>query len=328
MNQIAFDLNDAVGHRLLLKENKLMNNYPGGVWPVMLTPFTRDGQVDEAGLRALVDWYIASGVDGLFASCQSSEIFNMDEKERMDIARITVEQAAGRVPVVASGFTPYDLDEQVASIEKMHATRVDAVILLTNRLAGEGESDEVLMARVDALLSRISPEIRLGLYECPMPYKRLLSIPVIEHCAQTGRFYFLKDTCCDRAQIKEKLAATKGTSLKLYNANTTTLLTSMLDGAPGYSGIMANFHPEVYVWLTRNIHHENAPMVQDLMTLSSLIERQCYPVSAKFHLREIEKLPIQTTCRVRDDALLTDTFKTEVRQMDEVMNDTYRRLCQ
>ena len=47
--------------------------------------------------------------------------------------------------------------------------------------------------------------------------------------------------------------------------------------APGYSGVMANFHPELYVWLTRNIHHENADMVQGILTLASLIERQCYP---------------------------------------------------
>lgn len=303
-----------------------MNNYPGGVWPVMLTPFTEEGKIDEAGLRALIDWYIDMGVDGLFASCQSSEIFNMDEDERMEIARITVEQAAGRVPVVASGFTPYDLDEQVTSIEKMHATGVDAVILLTNRLAREDEGDEVLLKRVDDLLARINPEIKLGLYECPMPYKRLLTIPVINACAKTDRFYFLKDTCCDAAGIREKLAAIKGTNLKLYNANTATLLESMRDGAPGYSGIMANFHAEVYVWLTRNIHHENADMVQAQLTLAALIERQCYPVNAKYHLKEIEKLPMTTKCRVRDD-VLSETFMDEVRQMDLVMNDVYARLC-
>ena len=303
-----------------------MNTYPGGVWPVMLTPFTAEGQVDEKGLRALVDWYIEAGVDGLFASCQSSEIFNMSFEERIGIARITVEQAAGRVPVVASGFTAYALTEQVESIQAMAAAGVDAVILLTNRLALENESDQVLMERVDALLEKIDPAIRLGLYECPMPYKRLLSVPVIRHCAKTERFYFLKDTCCDASQIREKLQAVQGSNLKLYNANTTTLLQSMLDGAPGYSGIMANFHPEVYVWLTRNIHHENARMVQCLLTLSSLIERQCYPVNAKFHLRAIERLPITTACRVRPDQL-SPTFEDEVRQMDLVMNDAYRRLC-
>ncbi len=303
-----------------------MNNYPGGVWPVMLTPFTEDGAIDEKGLRALVDWYIEMGVDGLFASCQSSEIFNMDCEERIKIARITVEQAAGRVPVVASGFTAYDLDGQVKSIEEMHKTGVDAVILLTNRLAKEDEGDDVLLCRMHALLEKIDPTIKLGMYECPMPYKRLLTVPVIQEAAATGRFYFLKDTCCDKVQIREKLAAIQGTNLKLYNANTTTLLESMRDGAPGYSGIMANFHPEVYVWLTRNIRHPNAQLVQGALTLASLIERQCYPVNAKYHLVELEKLPMTGFCRVRKD-ILSETFKDEVRQMDLTMNDVYARLC-
>lgn len=88
------------------------NNFPGGVWPVMLTPFTEDGQIDENGLRALVDWYIESGVKGLFAACQSSEIHELNFEERMRIAEITVSAAAGRVPVVASGHTSDSLEDQ------------------------------------------------------------------------------------------------------------------------------------------------------------------------------------------------------------------------
>lgn len=78
---------------------------------------------------------------------------------------------------------------------------------------------------------------------------------MIHHIAETDRFFSLRDTCCDAASICEKLSAIRGTNLKLCNANTTTLLQSMLDGAPGNSGIMANFHPEIHVWLMANIHH-------------------------------------------------------------------------
>ena len=303
-----------------------MREYPGGVWPVMLTPFQTDGSIDEKGLRALVDWYIDSGVDGLFASCQSSEIFHMNFEERIRIARITVDQAAGRVPVVASGHTDYPIEEQAHDVSAMAETGVDAVILLTNRLALEGEPDEALLERLDQLLGRIDPWIPLGLYECPMPYKRLLSLPVIEACAKMGRFHFLKDTCCDIETIQARLAVIKGTPLKLYNANTTTLLDSLRAGAPGYSGIMANFHPELYVWLTRNINAPEAPLVQSALTLASLIERQLYPVNAKYHLKTIEHLPVETTCRVKDDAGLTATFQEEVRQMDVLLSEISRRL--
>ena len=304
-----------------------MNAYPGGVWPVMLTPLHRNGEIDEDGLRALVEWYIAHGVDGLFACCQSSEIYWMNLAERVRITEITRSQAAGRVPVVASGHISDDFDEQVRELEAIAATGVDAVILITNHLARADESDGVWMSNMERLISRLDPAMNLGAYECPLPYKRLMSPEMAGFVAETGRFYFLKDTCCDAATIREKLAAIRGTNLKLYNANTTTALESLLDGAPGYSGIMANFHPELYVWLTRNPRHPKAQRVQDMLTLSSLIERQLYPVNAKHHLKEIEKLPITTFSRAQDDALLSETFKTEVRMMNRAMNALYEEVC-
>ena len=304
-----------------------MNTYPGGVWPVMLTPFTRDGKIDKQGLCSLVDWYIEHGVSGLFASCQSSEIYEMSLAERVEIVEITRAQAAGRVPVVASGHISDDLDEQVRELEAIAATGADAVILITNHLAKADESDDIWKANLDCLLSRLDSSINLGAYECPRPYKRLMSPDVISHIAQTGRFYFLKDTCCDAETIRQKIAATKGTNLKLYNANTTTLLQSLLDGAAGFSGIMANFHPELYVWLVNNPSHPKAQSVQDLLTLASLIERQLYPVNAKYHLKEIEQLPITTFARVQSDALLTETFKAEIKMMDRALNAMYEEIC-
>ncbi|NLD58125.1 MAG: dihydrodipicolinate synthase family protein [Clostridiales bacterium] len=304
-----------------------MNAYPGGVWPVMLTPLHRNGEIDEDGLRALVEWYIAHGVDGLFACCQSSEIYWMNLAERVRITEITRSQAAGRVPVVASGHISDDFDEQVRELEAIAATGVDAVILITNHLARADESDGVWMSNMERLISRLDPAMNLGAYECPLPYKRLMSPEMAGFVAETGRFYFLKDTCCDAATIREKLAAIRGTNLKLYNANTTTALESLLDGAPGYSGIMANFHPELYVWLTRNPRHPKAQRVQDMLTLASLIERQLYPVNAKYHLKEIEKLPIATFSRAQDDALLSETFRTEVRMMNRAMNALYEEVC-
>lgn len=303
------------------------NDFPGGVWPVMLTPFTQDGEIDAQALAALVDWYIESGVSGLFAACQSSEIFELSFEERIRIARITVEAAKGRVPVVASGHTSDSLEDQARDITAIWETGVDAVILLTNRLAAQEESDEVWLANYHRLEEMIGEDIKLGVYECPRPYKRLLSIPIIREISATGRFYFLKDTCCVAADMKERIEAIRGTNLKLYNANATTTLQSVRDGAAGYSGIMANFHPELWVWLCGHPDNADADKVQEVLMAASLIERQLYPVNAKFHLREIEGLPMETVSRVQDNSLLFETWKEEVRMMDRLCNRTYAEYC-
>lgn len=81
----------------------MKNNFPGGVWPVMLTPFDKNGEVDYLALEKLTEWYIAHKVSGLFAVCQSSEMFCLSLEERMKVAETVVRTADGRVPVIASG---------------------------------------------------------------------------------------------------------------------------------------------------------------------------------------------------------------------------------
>ena len=59
---------------------------PFGVWPVMLTPFTETGALDRPGCEALVDWYLAGRVTGIFTVCLSSEMFDLTPAERLERA--------------------------------------------------------------------------------------------------------------------------------------------------------------------------------------------------------------------------------------------------
>lgn len=299
----------------------MVKQFPGGVWPVMLTPFTEENEVDYEALGSLVEWYIEKGVSGLFAVCQSSEMFQLTLKERIAVAKVVVKASNGRIPVIASGHISESLEDQAAEITDMAETGVDAVILITNRLAREEEEDDIWQKNCELLLAKIPEDIPLGFYECPYPYKRLLSEKNIRWCLETKRFYFLKDTCCDIRQIEKKLSWLKGSKLKLYNANTSTLLESLQIGAAGYSGVMANFHPELYVWLCRHFTEQKAKELSDQLSLMSLIERQYYPVNAKYYLSDEEKLPIRTICRVQDEEGLTETFKKEVDMLSRVSEE-------
>lgn len=295
-----------------------IKTFPGGVWPVMLTPFKNTGEVDYNALEQLVDWYIERGCDGLFAVCQSSEMFHLTLEERVEVAGAVVTYAKGRVPVIASGHISDGEAEQVEEVNKIAETGVDAVILITNRFAAQNESDELWMERCEQFLQKINPDVPLGFYECPYPYKRLISTGNLRKCAETGRFYFLKDTCCDLELIKERLEAIKGTALKLYNANTSTLLDSLRCGAEGFSGVMANFHPELYVHLYAHREEKEITYLQDFLTIASLIERQYYPVNAKYHLQHCEGLAIDTYSRKQYDTGMTETFRKEVEMLHEL----------
>lgn len=304
----------------------MKEQFPNGVWPVMLTPFTEDDQVDLPALKRLVDWYIENGVTGLFAVCQSSEMFFLSLEERVALSKAVVEYAAGRVGVISSGQLSTDLETQVKEVEAIAATGPDAVILLSNQFAKEEESDEVWWENLKKLLSRIDPAIKLGFYECPYPYKRVISAEMLGRVAATGRFYMMKDTCCDTAAIKAKLEAIEGTQLKLFNANTATLLETLRAGCCGYSGVMANFHPDLYVWLCSNFskYPTEASLLTDLLTMCSYIEKQWYPVNAKVALKGLGVMGDMTRTKTRD--AMTETFRLEVRQIMELSAAVSERL--
>jgi 4-hydroxy-tetrahydrodipicolinate synthase len=132
--------------------------------------------------------------------------------------------------------------------------------------------------------------------------------------AATGRFIFLKDTCCDLDLIKAKLAVAGG--VKLYNANAATLLGSLQTGAAGYSSVMGNVHPQLYGWLCRHWadQPERAARLQDFLGVSSWMGRCEYPTSAKYYL-QLEGVPLTCHGRVRSADALGSSNKLEVEQL-------------
>lgn len=285
-----------------------------GVWPVMLTPFTEHGEVDYPALKQLIGWYEAAGVTGLFAVCQSSEMFCLSLRERVEVASFVKKHA--NVPVIASGHVSDSPTEQAEELKQIAATGVDAVILITNRMAKEGESADAWIAQLEKLLAALPGDLPLGLYECPYPYKWLLGEKELDFCAKTNRFHFLKDTCCDLARIQDRVKQIAGSQLSLFNANTSTLLDSLRAGAAGFSGVMANFHPELYVWLCANYakEPEKAELLQAFLTMASQVEKQLYPVNAKAYLKG-EGLAITTMTRVKNPMQMSPLFESEIEHL-------------
>jgi len=260
-----------------------------GIVPVMLTPFTEAGDVDYAGLERLVEWYIENGADALFAVCQSSEMIYLSLEERSEIGKFVVKRVAGRVPVVVSGHVSDDPWSQLRELEISAKTGADGIVLVTNHLDPKNKGTEVFKGNLAWLLERLPKDIPLGLYECPVPYRRLLSDEELKLCADSGRFRFLKDVSCDLSTVKRRVALAEGTPFAILNANAAIAWDAMKAGSRGFNGVNTNFHPDLYKWLYTKWrkYPELAEELANFLVLSALSEAFGYPVIAKMYHQRI-----------------------------------------
>lgn len=301
-----------------------MNEKTKGFIPVMLTPFNADGVIDYDGLTRLTELYLEAGVAGMFANCLSSEMFELSADERLSVVKHIVDITAGKVPVVATATFGGPIAEQADYVKRMYDTGVEATIVITNMLAGENEADEVFEENVFQLLEQ-TDSIPVGFYECPEPFKRIVSAAQLGMFVDTGRVIYHKDTCLDLAMVKDKLDATKHVSdFGLYDAYMVHAVESLKAGSAGLSCIQGNYFPELVVWLCNNYDKEGAAeevaQVQRFFVEHMDVMHNMYPTVAKYFLQR-RNLPINTFTRKS-----VGVFNAEIRSQIDVLYDDYEQL--
>lgn len=293
--------------------------------PVMITPFDLKAKVDFDTVSKLIDFYLEAGVKGFFANCLSSEMFSLSEDERLALTRHVVKYVDGRVPVVATGSFGLTVEDKAEFTKRIYHTGIDAVILITGHYANVEDGDEVLLRRFDRMF-KLTDNIPLGLYECPMPYKRILPPATLQALLKSNRFVYYKDTTRSVEAIKDKLAVVRSSANKrfeFYDAHSPNGASSLQAGAKGLSSIAGNFYPEIMAWLCNNA--TNPDRQEDVQWLQAEISRadplihEAYPMSAKYFLQK-RGLPVRTISRTYTLELTPGQKKV----LDNVHEDFHR----
>tara|TARA_R110002124_G_scaffold62984_1_gene171947 strand:+ start:161 stop:1123 length:963 start_codon:yes stop_codon:yes gene_type:complete len=300
---------------------------PKGFIPVMLTPFLDSGEIDFPGLKLLTELYIKAGATGLFANCLSSEMYELTPDERIAITQTVLDQAAGRVPVVATGTFGGPISEQAAFVKRIYGIGVQAVIVITGLMVQEEESDDVFIENVKELLAA-TPGVPLGFYECPVPYKRVISSKILDQLLPSGRIVYHKDTCLDAVEVKKRIEAGKDYNFGLYDAYMVNAVSSLSDGAAGLSCIQGNIYPELITWICDNYNNteadEQRKKVQQFFVDSMDLVHTAYPTIAKYSLQK-RGLPISLFTR-RDIEELTPELKTAMDQLLVTTDKLYQEI--
>ncbi|HEY8784582.1 MAG TPA: dihydrodipicolinate synthase family protein [Mucilaginibacter sp.] len=291
-----------------------MKSSQRGFIPVMLTPFKNNGAIDYDILTQLTEIYLNAGAAGLFANCLSSEMYELNEDEKLRTIKHIIKVADGAVPVVATGTFGGSIRQQSDFVKRVNDTGVDAVIIITSLLANKEDPDTLFNERVFELFD-LTDNIPLGFYECPVPYKRVLSPGQLVKFVATGRVIYHKDTCLDINMIKEKLkAGDANPNFGLYDAYMGHAVKSLQAGSAGLSCIQGNFFPELIAWLCANYANTaletEVNSVQQFLIDNMDVMHNVYPIIAKYWLTK-RGLKISTITR-RDVGIFSPAIRKHI----------------
>ena len=252
-----------------------------GAWPTMVTPFDEHNQIDSGAYRAMIQWYLAHRVGGLYANCLSSEMFHLSNAERLQLVREAVRAADGRVPVAATGNLGNTIVEHLDLCRRMAGEGVDVVMLVVPEfLNDEQELGDYFLSMAEGV------DVPLGLYECPVPRPYHMSPTLSARLARSGRFIAYKETSCDIDIIRAHLEATRGTPLAILQANTPYMLDAVRAGTPGSMTIAAIWLPELVAAVIEKAQagDPDAERLHAQLCAMKLAQRAVHPGGSKYLL--------------------------------------------
>jgi 4-hydroxy-tetrahydrodipicolinate synthase len=154
-----------------------------GCGTAMVTPFRQDGSLDEHTLRALVKRQIEEGINFLVPCGTSGESPTLTHKEHLRVVEITLEEAKGRVPVLAGagGYNTHEVIELATEIKAMGADGILSVTPYYNKPTQEGlyQHYKAIAAAVKLPIIVYSVQGRTGVNVEPATLRRLSEIDYV-----------------------------------------------------------------------------------------------------------------------------------------------------
>ena len=252
-----------------------------GVLPALITPFTEDGaELDADALARLVERLIAGGVSGLVPGGSTGEFTTLTHDERRRLAEVTIEAAAGRVPVVVATGALSTLETVELSV---HAENAGAAAVMIVPPFYDALSWRELLAHYRAVADRTSLPIMY--YNLPGASGVTLDPGQFRELRRTARVTALKDTGGDAVAATELIQAGDDVPTLLNGWDTLTFA-ALAAGVRAVVWGTATILPEECVALHRLLIDDiDLPAARDLWSrlwpLCAFLESQSYPAAVK-----------------------------------------------
>ena len=209
-----------------------------GSIPALITPM-RGGKIDEAAFRKLVSWQIAQGSHGLVPCGTTGESPTLSHEEHMRVVEICVEEANGRVPVIAGAGSNSTAE---AIMLTQHAKKVGADAVLSVTGYYNKPSQEGLYRHYAAIAEAV--DIPILLYNIPGRAIVEISVETMGRLAKLANVIGVKDATANLMRPTRERAAC-GTDWRLISGEDGTALGYMAHGGHGCISVTANVAPKL-----------------------------------------------------------------------------------
>ncbi|MBC7431309.1 MAG: dihydrodipicolinate synthase family protein [Rubritepida sp.] len=199
-----------------------------GVFPYLVSPIGTDGTVLETPLRALCEHLIGAGVHGLTPLGSTGEFAYLNAAQRREIVRITVEQTAGRVPVIA-GVAATTTADAVAQARDYAGLGADGILALMEAYFPIAEAGVVDYFTAVANATGLP----VVLYTNPNFQRSDLSLPAIEALSRPPHIVAIKDASTNTGRLLSILNRVEG-RLDVFAASAHIPAAVMLIGGVGW----------------------------------------------------------------------------------------------
>src|SRR5881227_945269 len=258
-----------------------------GSFTALVTPFA-NGAVDEKALRDLVDWQIAEGTSGLVPVGTTGESPTLSHREHAQVVEWCIDQARGRVPVVAGAGSNSTAEaiEMARHAEKAGASAVLVVTPYYNKPTQEG-----LYQHFKAINDAIA--IPIIIYNIPPRSVIDMSVDTMKRLFELKNIAGVKDATASMVRVSQQRAA-MGEDFNQLSGEDATVLGYMAHGGHGCISVTSNVAPrlcsEFHIAWQKGDHATALKLHDKLMPLHNNLFIESNPAPIKYALSLLGKM--------------------------------------
>ena len=203
-----------------------------GSFAVIVTPFTEDGDIDEAGYRKVVDLVIEAGCRGIISAGSTGEFFLMTHDERKRVFSIAVDESGGRIPVLAGTSATRTSDIIDLNRSALEIGCAGAMILPPIYI---GIEERELLTYYRTIAE--SSDLPIMLYNSPQAVSNYLKPNIVQELMDLDTVVAIKDSSLDLRQLND-LVRFCGDEIRVFIGLEDLLLSALAVGAVGAVAMM------------------------------------------------------------------------------------------